>query len=168
VISNAVGTIEEPAGTDLAGPARDRGGGHRLLARRHVPQGRARGLRDLLPIAHFNQLQGHVVVASPLLGQGHQFLAGVVGVRPADDLPHLLVEDEGVQPVRALEDEVAVVEELRRKVGLAEGLAPRLRVSSLRLGLAIACRSSSRPSFTGTEVATWSVVRRRIVFWRMK
>ena len=85
----------------------------------------ARRLGHLLPVAHLDQLQGDVVVAAALLGEGHQLLAGVVGMGAADDLAHLLVEHAGVQAVRALQDEVAVVEELGREVGLAEGLAPR-------------------------------------------
>ena len=54
------------------------------------------------------------------------------------------------------------------KSGWQIGSAPRLRVREPRLGLAMAWRSSMSPSLTGTEVATWSVVSRRIVFWRMK
>ena len=101
-------------------------------------------------------------------GQGHQLLAGVVGVGAADDLAHLLVEHAGVQAVGALEDEVAVVEELGREVGLAEGLAAQAarQLASLRARHRLPLEQ--RPSLTGTEVATWSVVSRRIVFWRMK
>jgi hypothetical protein len=54
------------------------------------------------------------------------------------------------------------------KSGWQKGSDPRLRVSALRFGLAIAWRSSISPSLTGTEVATWSVERRRMVFPRMK
>ena len=67
-----------------------------------------------------------------------------------------------VEAVRALEHKVAVVQELRREVGLAVGSAPRLRVSSLLLALAIAWRSSMSPSLTGTDGR--AVVRRQALY----
>lgn len=58
----------------------------------------------------------------PRLGQGEQFLAGVVRMGTGDDLAHFLVEDAGVEAVRALENEIAVAQELGREVRLAERL----------------------------------------------
>ena len=160
-------TLPGPGSPVPVAAARRRNGG---LPRRGVgAEGHPRRLRDLLPVAHLDQLEGDVVVAAALLGQGDQLLAGVVGMGAADDLPHLLVEDAGVEPVGALQDEVAVAAGAgSRSPAGRTAPTPRLRVSSLRLGLAMAWRSSIRPSLTGTDVATWSVVSRRIVFCRMK
>ena len=86
----------------------------------------------------------------------------------AHDLADLLVEDAGVQAVGAVQDEVAVLERLDTKSGWQNGSMPTLRVSSLRWRLAMAWRSSMRPSFTGRAVATWSLESWKIFFWRMR
>jgi hypothetical protein len=165
-----VGQLEAPVEHHPRRKFVRRGDGHGLCG--GVLPARIAGwsrIHHLLPVAHFEQLQGNIVFAPAFFGKRHQLFAGVVGMVAADDLADLVVEDAGVQAVGAVHEEVAVLERLGgMKSGWQNGSMPTVRVSSLRWRLAMAWRSSMRPSLTGRAVATWSLDSWKIFFWRMR